>query len=146
MFDMSWSELLLIAVVALIAIGPKDLPKVLKTVAQFTRKARSLAREFQSSIEDMAREAELHEVKKELEGTGDLAHEMEQSIDPGGTVARSLERPPEDASGAPVVDPESAPPAAGEGAAATGSVAHEEPPAELPRAHAPEPAISTPKP
>lgn len=93
MFDMSWSELLLIAVVALMVIGPKDLPKLVKTLAQLARKARAMAREFQSGVEDMAREAELHELKKELDDTvsTDLSHELEQSIDPGGTVAKSLD-------------------------------------------------------
>ncbi len=102
MFDMSWSELLLIAVVALIVIGPKDLPKAVKVVAQLARKARTLAREFQSGFEEMAREAELHEVKRELESTasGDYARELEHSIDPGGQVARSLELQAEDAAGA----------------------------------------------
>ena len=101
MFDMSWSELLLIAVVALIVIGPKDLPKAVKVVAQLARKARTLAREFQSGFEEMAREAELHDVKRELESTasGDYARELEHSIDPGGQVARSLEVRADDAEG-----------------------------------------------
>ena len=56
MFDIAWSELGVIAVVALIVIGPKDLPKVLRTIGQWTAKARSMAREFQSGIDDMVRE------------------------------------------------------------------------------------------
>jgi len=93
MFDIGWGEFVVIAVVALIVIGPKDLPKAVKLVAQLARKARTLAREFQSGFEEMAREAELHEVKRELESTAsdDFTRELEHSIDPGGQVARSLE-------------------------------------------------------
>lgn len=66
MFDIGWSEFLVIAVVALVVIGPKDLPRVLRTVGQWVRKARQIANEFQSSIEEMAREAELAELRKEI--------------------------------------------------------------------------------
>ena len=59
MFDFAWSELALIAVVALVVIGPKDLPRVLKTVGKWVRKARAIAREFQGSLEQMVNEAEL---------------------------------------------------------------------------------------
>lgn len=126
MFDMSWSELLLIAVVALIVIGPKDLPKAVKVVAQLARKARTLAREFQSGFEEMAREAELHEVKRELESTasGDYARELEHSIDPGGQVARSLELQAEDAAGAATSESQgSSPSAPGEAAAPAAAAA-----------------------
>ena len=128
MFDMSWSELLLIAVVALIVIGPKDLPKAVKTLAQFARKARTLAREFQSGFEEMAREAELHEIKREIESTAsaDYAREIEHSIDPGGQVARSLELTTEDAAGAPRAASEGSSAAAPDGVAA--------PPADAPAA------------
>jgi sec-independent protein translocase protein TatB len=134
MFDMSWSELLLIAVVALIVIGPKDLPKAVKVVAQLARKARTLAREFQSGFEEMAREAELHEVKRELESTasGDYARELEQSIDPGGQVARSLELQAEEVAGTATSESQgSSPSAPGEAAA---------PPAAAPAAAAVTPA------
>lgn len=105
MFDLSWSELLLIAVVALIVIGPKDLPTVLKAFAQFARKARSLAREFQSGIEEMAREAELDEVKKSIESTAatDFDKEFEHSIDPGGEFTKSLTLQSEDAASVPSI-------------------------------------------
>lgn len=107
MFDMSWSELLLIAVVALIVIGPKDLPKALKTVAQFAHKARSLAREFQSGVEEMAREAELHEIKADIEKAAatDFVEDLQNSIDPGGEVAKSLEIQAEDAAKATSIEP-----------------------------------------
>lgn len=68
MFDMSWGEIMVIGGVALIVIGPKDLPKALRTVGQMTSKVRRLAGEFQSQFSDAMREAELEDVKKEMEG------------------------------------------------------------------------------
>jgi len=103
MFDMSWSEMLLIAVVALIFIPPKDLPKLVKTVAGYARKARSMAREFQSGLEEMAREAELDELKRTVEDTagGDLAKDIENSIDPSGSTTRMFDHPPDHVEPAP---------------------------------------------
>jgi sec-independent protein translocase protein TatB len=66
MFDLGWSELLLIAGVALIVIGPKDLPQAIRAVTQIIRKMRGMAREFQSSLDDLAREAGVDEVKRDL--------------------------------------------------------------------------------
>jgi len=70
MFDIAWSELALIGGAALILIGPKDLPKVMRTMGKWTRKARMLAGEFQRNIDDMMREAELDEVKKQVQTVG----------------------------------------------------------------------------
>ena len=64
MFDIGYSELLLIAVVALIVIGPKDLPNVMRTVGKWIGKARGMARHFRSGIDTMMREAELEEMEK----------------------------------------------------------------------------------
>jgi sec-independent protein translocase protein TatB len=64
MFDVAPSELLLVAVVALLVIGPKDLPGVLRTVGQWVGKARGIARQFRSGFDDMVREAELAELEK----------------------------------------------------------------------------------
>ena len=63
MFDISWSEMAIIALLALVVIGPKDLPRVLRTMGQFMRKARALSREFQSGLNDVMREAELAELE-----------------------------------------------------------------------------------
>ena len=78
MFDISWSEMAIIVLVALVVVGPKDLPKVLRTFGQFMRKARSLSREFQSGLNDMLREAELEEARKAIENTraGQLDREI----------------------------------------------------------------------
>ncbi|HEX6376836.1 MAG TPA: Sec-independent protein translocase protein TatB [Allosphingosinicella sp.] len=64
MFDIGYSELLLIAVVALVVIGPKDLPRVMRTVGHWVGRARGMARHFRSGIDTMMREAELEEMEK----------------------------------------------------------------------------------
>ncbi|HEX8578189.1 MAG TPA: Sec-independent protein translocase protein TatB [Allosphingosinicella sp.] len=64
MFDIGYSELLVIAVVALIVIGPKDLPRVMRTVGQWVGRARGMARHFRSGVDTMIREAELEEMEK----------------------------------------------------------------------------------
>ena len=67
MLDIGWSEMLLIAVVAIVVIGPKDLPKALRTVGQWMGGARRVAREFKDSVDDMVRESELDELRRETE-------------------------------------------------------------------------------
>src|SRR5438445_3188136 len=96
MLDFSWSELALIGVVALVVIGPKDLPKALRTAGIWVRKARTISREFQNSVEQMMREAELDEVKKQIESVAavDIEKEFEKTVDPTGELAESL-KPPE---------------------------------------------------
>jgi sec-independent protein translocase protein TatB len=64
MFDIGYSELLVIAVVALIVIGPKDLPRVMRTVGNWVGRARGMARHFRSGIDTMIRESELEEMEK----------------------------------------------------------------------------------
>ncbi|MBX9648472.1 MAG: Sec-independent protein translocase protein TatB [Xanthobacteraceae bacterium] len=64
MFDIGWSELVVIAVVALIAIGPKELPGVLRMVGQWMGKARKMASEFQGQFQEAMREAEMADLKK----------------------------------------------------------------------------------
>lgn len=93
MFDIAWSELGVIAVVALVVIGPKDLPKVLRTVGQWTAKARSMAREFQSGIDDMVREAELDELRKAAKQVTDLSLESEikKTFDPDGSLEKQFQ-------------------------------------------------------
>ncbi len=64
MFDVAPTELLLVAIVALVVIGPKDLPRVLRTVGQWVGKARGVARQFRSGFDEMIREAELADMEK----------------------------------------------------------------------------------
>lgn len=74
MFDIGWDELLLIALVALVVIGPKDLPVVLRTVGRWVARARALAGEFRSHVDDMMREAGVDDMKREF---SDMAHPPE---------------------------------------------------------------------
>ncbi len=95
MFDLEWSKLALIAVVALVVIGPKDLPRVMRMVGQWVQRARSIAREFQGSLDQMMRESELEEVKRNLDRAAsfDVEREIHRAIDPGGELQRSLNEP-----------------------------------------------------
>ena len=78
MFDISWTEFLLIGVVALIVIGPKELPSVLRTLGQWTRKVRGMAAEFQNQFQEAMREAEMADLKKQVD---DVAHDL-KDFDP----------------------------------------------------------------
>lgn len=70
MFDIAWSEMVLIGAVALVVIGPKDLPKALRTVGQTIGRVRRMASEFQGQFNDAMREAELADLKKQVEDVG----------------------------------------------------------------------------
>ena len=91
MFDIGWSELLVIGVVALIAIGPKELPGVLRAVGHWMGKIRRMASEFQGQFQEAMREAELADVKKQFDDmtsvTGDLT-----KFDPLAEAQKDLER------------------------------------------------------
>jgi sec-independent protein translocase protein TatB len=99
MFDLGWAEMAIIMMIALIVIGPKDLPKVARTVGRWVAKGRALAREFQNQLEDMARETELDEVKREIERAGrtDLKRTVAKTIDPEGELDRAFD--PDDGKG-----------------------------------------------
>jgi sec-independent protein translocase protein TatB len=114
MFDIGWSELLVIGVVALIAIGPKELPGVLRAVGHWMGKIRRMASEFQGQFQEAMREAELADVKKQFDDmtsvTGDLTKfdpladvqkDVERSVTAEGTPATPLPEAP-----APVPQPE----------------------------------------
>jgi sec-independent protein translocase protein TatB len=73
MFDIGWSEILVIAVVALIAIGPKELPGVLRMVGQWMGKARKMAAEFQGQFQEAMREAEMADLKKSFDEVKEAA-------------------------------------------------------------------------
>jgi sec-independent protein translocase protein TatB len=78
MFDISWTEFLLIGIVALIVIGPKELPAVMRSLGQWTRKIRSLAADFQNQFHEAMREAEMADLKKHADdirsSVGDIAN------------------------------------------------------------------------
>jgi sec-independent protein translocase protein TatB len=87
MFDISWTEFLLIGVVALIVIGPKELPAVLRTLGQWTRKIRSMAADFQGQFQEAMREAEMADLKKQVD---DIASDI-KNYDPLKDVRTDLE-------------------------------------------------------
>jgi sec-independent protein translocase protein TatB len=94
-FDIGWPELMLIGVVALLVIGPKDLPAALRVAGFWLRKARTLSREFQSSVEQMIRDAELDEMRQELKKATefDIDKEIHKTVDPTGELAESVKPP-----------------------------------------------------
>lgn len=95
LFDIGWPELLLIGAVALVVIGPKDLPRALRIAGYWVRRARSMSREFQSSVEQMIRDAELHEVRDELKQATqfDFDSEFRNTVDPDGSLDKQLMPP-----------------------------------------------------
>jgi sec-independent protein translocase protein TatB len=87
MFDISWTEFLLIGVVALIVIGPKELPAVMRSLGQWTRKIRSLAADFQNQFHEAMREAEMADLKKQVD---DMASDV-KNYDPLKDVRTDVE-------------------------------------------------------
>lgn len=92
MFDIGWQELFIVALVAIVVIGPKDLPRVLRTVTLGIRKVRGMARDFQDGIDELAREADLQDLRKEIEQGvgGDLQKEIEGIGDPARDIEDSM--------------------------------------------------------
>ncbi len=88
MFDFAWSEIAIIGAVALIAIGPKDMPVAIRTVAGLVKKARRMAAEFQTHVDEMVKEADLADVKKSFNEIKnfDLKSVVEKAIDPDNTL------------------------------------------------------------
>ena len=87
MFDISWTEFLLIGIVALIVIGPKELPAVMRSLGQWTRKIRSMAADFQNQFHEAMREAEMADLKKQVD---DVASDI-KSYDPLKDVRADVE-------------------------------------------------------
>src|SRR3954462_7037225 len=90
MFDISWGKLVIIGVVALIVIGPKELPTVLRTVGQWMTKIRRMASEFQGQFQEAMREAELAELKQQGDKLSDLTRTA-PDLNPMETAKRELE-------------------------------------------------------
>ncbi len=133
MLDIGWSEMLVIAVVAIVVIGPKDLPRTLRIVGRWVGKARAMAREFQNSLDDIVRETELDEIKNQITEVSDF--------DIRGEIEHGFEGPATEAE-AGDGDPPSAPTEGGTSAAteeAGAGASHAEP---EPRDQAPATAAS----
>jgi len=119
MFDIGWSELLVVLVVALVVVGPKDLPRLMRTAGRWVARARAMANQFRASFDEMAREAELDDLRAEIEALrrsnplSDVQAELNRSILPPGVAV--------------VPDAEAA-------ERTTGAV-HAEPAEEIPEAH-----------
>ena len=100
MLDIGGSELLVIALVLILVVGPKDLPRVLRSVGQFMAKMRGMTREFQRSMDDMAREADIADMRKELNSVSDtvsgsisdseVTKKVEDTLDSTGELRDSL--------------------------------------------------------
>jgi sec-independent protein translocase protein TatB len=116
MFDLAWSEIALVAVVAIVVIGPKDLPDAIRKVAQGVKKLRAMAAEFQSHADELVREAKLDDVRQQIQEIRnfDLKGTIERAVDNDGEIRRTFnDNPLKDAwkptpEGGPVV-PEPAP-------------------------------------
>ena len=159
MFDIGWTEMAVIALLLLLVIGPRELPTMMRTVGRYVRKARMLTRDFQHSLDEMAREAELDEAKKTIQSAKsmNLERSFEETLDPDGEVkaeARALDSEARDAGKAssttttapaeePASEAASSKPASGNGAAGEPSAA--DPAAEEARAeHRVQPANPAP--
>jgi sec-independent protein translocase protein TatB len=96
MFDFAWSEILLIGAVALIAIGPKDMPAAIRTVSSMIKKARRMAAEFQTHVDEMVREADLGDVKKAFTDIRnlDLTSVIEKHVDPDRSIRNTFAENP----------------------------------------------------
>jgi sec-independent protein translocase protein TatB len=114
MFDIGWSELVVIGIVALIAIGPKELPGVLRTVGQYMGKVRRMASEFQSQFQEAMREAEMADIKKSVDEMTDFATKQFTDFDPIGSVRKEIDSlsadPFKDTSSTASASPEAASP------------------------------------
>src|SRR5215471_10531581 len=117
MFDFAWSEIGLIGVVALIAIGPKDMPAAIKAITGVIKKARRMAGEFQTHVDEMMREADLQEVRNQINEIRnfDIKGEIERAVDEDGSIRATLNENP--------LDSLPTPPPVGEPAAETAVIA-----------------------
>lgn len=102
MFDLAWSEIALIAVVALVVIGPKDLPDAIKGVAKGIQSLRRKVAEFQQQADELVREAKLEDVRNQIADVRntisdirnfDIKGQIEKAVDADGSVRKAFEDP-----------------------------------------------------
>jgi sec-independent protein translocase protein TatB len=96
MFDLGWTEIAVIVVVAVVVIGPKDLPGAVRGVAQQIAKIRRWAAEARGTLDEVVREAKLDEVRNQINEIRnfDLKGEMERAVDPTGDLRKTFEDDP----------------------------------------------------
>ncbi len=146
MFDIGWTELLVIAIAAIVVIGPKDLPRVMRLVGQWTGKLKRMAGEFQGQFNEALREAELEDVRKDVVAIGKgLKEEVAKT---GADINKGLEvsapSAPAAAASPTIAPPTAATPDEAEPASATPPAVETPAPAEAvpPAAGTPEPAAA----
>lgn len=107
MLDIGWSELLVIAIVAIVVVGPKDLPKLMRTFGFYAGKVRRMAADFQRQFQEAMAESEADEVRKNIEA---IRSNMGTTADFGAPLDRPVMtgEPPRTALGAPPLDPQQA--------------------------------------
>jgi sec-independent protein translocase protein TatB len=119
MFDIGWSELLVIAVVAIIVVGPKDLPRLMRSIGHYGGKLRRAASDFQRQFEEAMRESEVEEVRKAIESVKADAPALDKPVmlpkpdaAPSG-AAPAMQKPPRKRASKPKSEPKSEPKTAG---------------------------------
>jgi sec-independent protein translocase protein TatB len=137
MFDFAWSELGLIAVVAMILIGPKDMPVAIRTVTAWVKKARRMAAEFQTHVDEMVREADLSGIRSSINEIRnfDIRGEIEKAVDSDGSIRATFAENP---LGSATVGPAAT---SVEEIAVAEGVEHEIAPAETIAVPSPEPCV-----
>ena len=151
MFDLAWSEIALIGVVALVVIGPKDLPEAIRGLARGVQKLRRMASEFQGQADELVREANLEEVRSSINEIRNfnIRDTLEKAVDTDGTIRKTFT---EDPLKTDYTAPYTSPAASDAAAGGTGTVAAPPPaPAFVPPAYAPAapsvaPSVAMPSP
>jgi sec-independent protein translocase protein TatB len=150
MFGIDSPELLVIAIVALVVIGPKELPGMLRSWGKWMAKTRAMASEFRGHVDEMVRQSELDEVKKQLEAAPGLdlqaldpTREIKSAIQEGMAEGQKAAGDMKSMFDNPLAEPDSAPQIAAEAPSAVAEPAAEAPPVESVSAPAPEPATVT---
>lgn len=141
MFDLAWSEIALIGVVALVVIGPKDLPEAIRGLARGVQKVRRMAGEFQSQADELVREAKLDEVRNSINEirSFNIKDTIEKAVDADGSIRKTFtDDPLKTDYAAPYTPPASAMEGAG-AAAGSAEPAPKAVPAFIPPAYAPPP-------
>src|SRR5262245_31606006 len=110
MFDIGWSEMAIIALVALLVLGPKELPQAMRQFAQFSKKMRRYAQEFRAGVDNIVREAELEDAKKALDTVraANPKTAIKKLVDPTGEMSdevKAVEAAAKDGTGKTVAKP-----------------------------------------